>query len=155
MRSSKARPSSVQDAAVEGVAEVVDGLGPAEANHGLYDRQHIIGPAVDLVGEQVLAILGGLPLGDVDEHVDGPDHLAPGVEQRGRIGGEGDARAVGPFGDGLGAADGLALAQRHGHRALVVRQGRAVEVVEFPGHAPGLAERGPAAGMLQMFLFCS
>jgi len=46
---------------------------------------------------------------------------------------EGNARAIGALGYRFHAADRSLLVQRHRHRALVVRQRRAIRPVELPG----------------------
>src|SRR5579872_1508725 len=59
------------------------------------------------------------------------------------------AGAIGPLGDRLHAADRTVLPERHGHRALVVRQRTAVRIVKPPGHAPLVAAQDRlAAGKL-------
>src|ERR687897_416930 len=64
---------------------------------------------------------------------------AGGVEHGRWIRREACLRAVGPAGDGRGAADGLALPDRHRHRALVVRQEAVVLAEKLPGDAPAIA----------------
>ncbi len=100
-------------------------------------------------------LLGALAVADVQQHVHGADQFARGVEQRRRIGDEGNARAVRPLGDGFHASDGAPLLQRHRHGAFVVWQRRAVRPIEFPRAAEfTLAELGAAAPKSQWRLRC-
>ncbi len=87
-------------------------------------------------GEPGARLLRLLAFGDVHQHVDAPDDPALGIAQRRRIGGEPDARAVGPLGDRFRAGDDAALLERDGHRALVVRHRRPIGIVELPGDTP-------------------
>ena len=115
-------------AAVPGLDDAVEGLAD-DGVVGLLDDR----------GKTRLGLLGALLLGDVDEHVDSADHFSVGILDRRRIRHEVHARAVRPLGDRAHAAHRPPFAQRHRHRALIVRQGRAVGVIELPGDAPGIA----------------
>ncbi len=102
---------------------------------------------LELLVELADPFLGALAFADVDQHVHRADQIARSVMQRRRVGNEGDARAVGPLGDGLRPADRTIFLERHGHRALVVAHRPAVRPVEAPGNAPFVrAEHRPPAG---------
>jgi hypothetical protein len=84
--------------------------------------------------------LGLVPLGDVDEDIDGPDHHPGIVEQRGRIRHERDMRAIRADGDRLGTADRPPFLERDRHRALVVAHRRLVQPEQTERPAPFLAQ---------------
>ena len=89
---------------------------------------------------------GPLEFADIDKHVDGTGQSPGFIEHRRRIGNERDPRAVGPLGYGFHATDRSPLMQCHRHRALVVRQPRAIRPIELPGTAElALAKLGAAA----------
>ena len=81
-------------------------------------------------------LLGPLAVGDVEQHVDGTDKRARIVVQRCRIGEQVDPRPVRPLRDDLNTPDRPIFPQRHGHRALVMRQRCAVGQKQPPAHAP-------------------
>ncbi len=74
-----------------------------------------------------------MAFGDVDQHVHRAGKSARGIEKWRRISNERNARAIRPLRDGLHAADRPLLLQRQCHRALVMRQRRAVGPIELPG----------------------
>ena len=65
------------------------GLGLGEPQHRQHDGQHVLGAMVDLAGEQELALLGALAVGDVDGDAVHAHRLAVGVARD-------DAGAVAP-----------------------------------------------------------
>src|ERR1700733_5569187 len=89
--------------------------------------------------ETALNTFGTLVLADVDQHVHGADQVAGSVVEGRRKRHERHARAVGPLGDRLAAAGPPPLPQPNRHRALVVRQWRAVWAIQAPGAAPPVA----------------
>ena len=90
-----------------------------------------------------------LAFADIDEHVDGTGQSSGFIEQRCRIGDERNPRAVRALGYRFHATDRSPLTQCHCHRALVMRQRRAIRPVEFPGTAElALAKLGAAAPKL-------
>ena len=74
---------------------------------GAFAAVECVGQAAAAVGllRQRLALL----LGNIDQHVHRSGERAVIVEQRSRVGTEGEAAAVGPLGDGDGIADGALL----------------------------------------------
>ena len=90
---------------------------------------------VDDCCEPLLLLLCLLAFADIDKHVDSAGQLSGRVEQRCRKGNERNTSTVGTFGYSFHATDRLLLLQRHRHRALVVRQRRAIRPVELPGTA--------------------
>src|SRR5215831_9282759 len=92
------------------------------------------------------ACLSTLVVADIDEHVDGTGQFSGLIEQRCWIGDEKDARAIRALSYRFHATDRSSLMQRDRHRALIVRQRRAIWPVELPGPAElALAELGAAA----------
>ena len=71
----------------------------------LHRRKRVLHSMVQFVDKGLLAILGLLALGDVDEHVDCAHELAVGIVQRRRVGHERHQRPVGSLSHRLGAAD--------------------------------------------------
>src|SRR5262252_10061263 len=91
--------------------------------------------------------LSTLVVADIDEHVDGTGQSSSRIEQRCWIGDEKNARAVRSLSYRFYTTDRLSLMQRHRHRALIVRQRRAIWPVELPGPAElALAELGATRG---------
>ena len=115
----------------------------------LHARQRVLDPMVQLADQELLGRLRLLALGDVDQHVHRPDQSAGLVAQGRRVRDERHAAAVRALGRRLGAPHRPVLLQCHGHRALVVRQRRAVRLIQTPGAAPlAAAQLGPAAPKL-------
>jgi len=86
---------------------------------------------------------------DLDEQVDGTRQSPGCVKQRRRIGDERNPRTIRALGHRFHATDRSPLTQCQCHRALVMRQRRAIRPVEFPGTAElALAKFGAAAPKL-------
>ena len=104
---------------------------------------------IDLAREQRQALLRPLLLADVDQHVDCADTFAFGIQDWGRKCREVDARAVGPLGDRLLAAEDTLFPQRDGQGTSVVGQGLAISREQLPGDAPSvIAEDGDPSGKI-------
>src|SRR5436305_12117271 len=101
---------------------------------------------IKFVEQQTLLCLSLPPLTDVHQHVDRADDLTRRIPQRCWKRNEWNARAVRSFSDRLGVTDRSPFPQGDRHRTLMMRQGCAVRIVEFPGDAPFVAtqNRRPA-----------
>ncbi len=82
---------------------------------------------------------GALTLARIEKHVHRADYFPGGVIERGGKGHERHALAVRPLGNGFAAAHHALFLQGDRHRALIVRQRRAVQPVQPPRTAPLIA----------------
>ena len=72
---------------------------------------------------------GAFARGHVDQHINGADEPALGIEKRCRKRHEVQSRTIGALGDGGDAPYGRLRQDRVSHRTLVVRKERAIFVV--------------------------
>src|ERR1700719_1084515 len=80
--------------------------------------------------KELRVLLDALAIGDVDQHVDGPDELAGSVAQGCWIRDKGKSGAVRPLGYRFDAPHRTSCPQCDGHRAFIMAHGGAVGPVQ-------------------------
>src|SRR5687768_18331666 len=93
---------------------------------------------IDLPRQQLEPFLRLALAGDVDQHVDRAEAIAPIVEDRRRKMLKPDHASVGPLGNRLQARDLMRYAQGHRRWEPDFRQGLAVHREELAGYAPAV-----------------
>ena len=126
-------PRQRLDATLDRLDVIVDTLGARQPDDGLDHRKRVAGAMVDLAGEQHLALLGFLAVGDVDGNAADAQHLAGTVDSGGR---RPYAPAYLPIGPQR-AEFGLLRAGAFGHAVGELMQRQPVVGVNEPADSAG------------------